>query len=378
MTATPRAAEFFAGIGLMRAGLEQAGIETMWANDIEPAKRELYAANFGNREFVLADVRDVRGRDIPDVELATASFPCTDLSLAGNRRGLGDIAAPSGSDGGSSMFWEFARVLEEMGNRRPRVVLLENVLGFGSSNDGRDLRSAVLALNRLGYSCDVRVIDARHFVPQSRPRMFVVGIPDPPQHETSHAAPDAPRWLARLFETTPDARLHQRRLPALPRGPKDLRGAIDALPADAADWWSADRVARFVESLSSINQDRLSRLRLQDDVVWRTAYRRTRAGRAVWEIRADGIAGCLRTARGGSSKQALVECARGELRVRWMTPREYARLMGAAAFVLPQRRNQALFGFGDAVCVPVVRWLCENYILSEAREHARPQLASVA
>lgn len=379
MTGTPRAAEFFAGIGLMRAGLEQAGIETVWANDIEPAKRELYAANFGSREFVLADVRAVRGGDIPAVELATASFPCTDLSLAGNRRGLGDTAAPPGGDGGSSMFWEFARVLDEMGSRRPGVVLLENVLGFGSSNGGRDLRSVVLELNRLGYSCDVRAIDARHFVPQSRPRMFVVAITDPPQHETAIDVAGAPRWLVRLFESTPGARIHQRRLPDLPRGPDDLRGVVETIPRAAADWWSADRVARFVESLSPINQERLSSLLLRDDVVWRTAYRRTRGGRAVWEIRADGIAGCLRTARGGSSKQALVECARGELRIRWLTPREYARLMGAPAFVLPQqRRNQALFGFGDAVCVPVVRWLCENYVLPEARDSVRSELASVA
>lgn len=362
----------------MRAGLEQAGVETVWANDIEPAKRELYVANFGNGEFLLADVRKVHGADIPDVELATASFPCTDLSLAGNRRGLGDTAAPPGSEGGSSMFWEFARVIDEMGTRRPSVVLLENVLGFGSSNEGRDLRSAVLELNRLGYSCDVRAIDARHFVPQSRPRIFVVGLTDPRRDETSLDAAHSPRWLTRLVETTPGARLHRRLLPELPEGPQDLRDVIDTLAPDAADWWSAERVARFVESLSSINHTRLSTLRSQDDVVWRTAYRRTRAGRAVWEIRADAIAGCLRTARGGSSKQALVECSHGELRIRWMTPREYARLMGAPSYVLPQRRNQALFGFGDAVCVPLVRWLCENYVASEARVARRPELAAVA
>lgn len=362
----------------MRAGLEQAGIETVWANDIEPAKREVYVANFGNGEFLLADVRNVHGDDIPDVELATASFPCTDLSLAGSRRGLGDAAAPPGSEGGSSMFWEFARILDEMGSRRPAVVLLENVLGFGSSRDGQDLRSAVLELNRLGYSCDVRAIDARHFVPQSRPRIFVVGITAPPQSETSIETTHAPRWLKRLVETAPGARLHHRLLPELPRGPQDLRGVIDTLPPDAAEWWSAERVCRFVESLSSINHARLSALRSHEELVWRTAYRRTRAGRAVWEIRADAIAGCLRTARGGSSKQALVECAQGALRIRWITPRECARLMGATSFVLPQRRNQALFGFGDAVCVPLVRWLCESYVAAEARAAVRPELAAVA
>lgn len=376
MTGKPRAAEFFAGIGLMRAGLEQAGIETVWANDIEPAKRDLYVANFGDGEFVLSDVRDVDGSDLPDVEIATASFPCTDLSLAGNRRGLGDTAAPASDEGGSSMFWEFARVLDEMAARRPRVVLLENVLGFASSNEGRDLRNAVLELNRLGYSCDARMIDARHFVPQSRPRIFVVGLRDPQAHEASINASTSPRWLRRLLESTPQARLHQRLLPDLPAGPRDLGRIVESFPPDASEWWPTERVARFIESLSPINQARLSELRAMENVVWRTAYRRTRAGRAVWEIRADGIAGCLRTARGGSSKQALVECAEGGMRVRWMTPREYARLMGAPRFALPERRNQALFGFGDAVCVPLVRWLCENYVAPEACD--RPALAAVA
>jgi DNA (cytosine-5)-methyltransferase 1 len=106
-------------------------------------------------------------------------------------------------------------------------------------------------------------------------------------------------------------------------------------------------------------------------VTYRTAYRRTRHGVAVWEIRPDDISGCLRTARGGSSKQALVAVGRGSIRARWMTPREYARLMGADDYQLDGiRRNEALFGFGDAVCVPVIAWL--------SREYLAPTLARLA
>ncbi|MGH3234842.1 MAG: hypothetical protein ACRDOH_16630, partial [Streptosporangiaceae bacterium] len=76
------------------------------------------------------------------------------------------------------------------------------------------------------------------------------------------------------------------------------------------------------------------------------------------------VSGCLRTARGGSSKQALVKVGGGNVRIRWMTPREYARLMGAQGYRLDGlRRNQALFGFGDAVCVPVVAWLAGHYLM---------------
>jgi DNA (cytosine-5)-methyltransferase 1 len=159
-------AEFFAGIGLVRCALEQEGFKVVFANDIEPSKRVLYAANFDAAHFHLGDVRGVQGAHVPPVDLATASFPCTDLSLAGNRAGL------AGNESG--MFWEFARVLDEM-PQRPRAVLLENVIGFATSHGGKDMLAAVAELNRLGYWCDIFVMDARWFVPQSRPRMFVVG-----------------------------------------------------------------------------------------------------------------------------------------------------------------------------------------------------------
>jgi DNA (cytosine-5)-methyltransferase 1 len=364
------AAEFFAGIGLMRLGLDGAGIETRWANDIAPDKQDLYASNFDAYSFILGDVRDISGDEIPTVDLATASFPCTDLSLAGNRKGLGADGAPRGQDGGSSMFWEFARIIEEMGARRPRGVLLENVLGFASSHGGKDLREAVLKLNELGYSCDLLAADARAFVPQSRPRMFIVGLADLPDDHAFHAFDKRPGWVQAFASANPEARLHARPLPDLPEGPGTLAGLVEPDGADAVEWWDRDRVERFRSSLSELQAERLASLEALPTISWRTAYRRTRHGKAVWEIRADAIAGCLRTARGGSSKQALVEVGFGSVRVRWLTPREYARLMGAPDFILSARRNQSLFGFGDAVCVPVISWLCEGYlvpVLTDAR-----------
>jgi DNA (cytosine-5)-methyltransferase 1 len=371
-----QAAEFFAGIGLMRLGLERAGIETVWANDIEPGKRDLYVRNFGHREFKLGDVRDFHGEDLPCVDLATASFPCTDLSLAGNRKGLGVEASARGEDDGSSMFWEFARVIEEMGTRQPDALLLENVLGFASSHGGRDLREAVSRLNDLGYSCDLFAIDARHFVPQSRPRMFVVGLRSPDHTGEFDEDAQRPAWAHRFVSRNPDTELHAWPLPSLPAGPSTLARVVERMSIDDPRWWPAERVARFVESLSKVQAERLEALEKSKRVGWRTAYRRTRDGSPVWEIRADRIAGCLRTARGGSSKQALIEAGGGEVRLRWMTPREYARLMGAPRFKLLERRNQALFGFGDAVCVPVIHWICQHYLLPAIGKSTTEALAA--
>lgn len=353
----PRVAEFFAGIGLVRAALERVGFEIVWANDIEPCKLALYEANFSADDFHLGDIRELAGESLPDIELATASFPCTDLSLAGNRAGL------AGEE--SSMFWEFARVLEEMGACQPQVVLLENVPSFGTSHDGKDLHTAITRLNELGYICDAFVVDARFFVPQSRPRLFLVGSLTPLTDSVDFSpSPLRPRWLATFVAAHPELRMQAARLPQLQQPNTDLSMIVQRLRQNNSRWWDPARVGRFVESLSPVQRERLDSMKQASRKVWATAYRRTRGGRAVWEIRSDAISGCLRTARGGSSKQALVEAGRGGFRVRWMTPREYARLQGAPEYrFIDVTDNQALFGFGDAVCVPVVEWVATRYLV---------------
>lgn len=162
-------AEFFAGIGLMRAGLDRAGWTTIIANDIDPVKRRLYTSHFRDAadHFILEDIHKLSGENIPNVDLATASFPCTDLSLAGRRAGL------QGEH--SSAFWGFVDILKSMGDRKPPLILLENVAGFLTSNKGRDFYDAMIALNQQGYAVDAFIVDASHFVPQSRVRMFIVG-----------------------------------------------------------------------------------------------------------------------------------------------------------------------------------------------------------
>jgi len=97
-------------------------------------------------------------------------------------------------------------------------------------------------------------------------------------------------------------------------------------------------------------------------VTYATAFRRVRNGKSMAELRTDGIAGCLRTPRGGSGRQILLAAGKGRFAVRLLTPRECARLMGADDFVLKVSLNQALFGFGDAVCVPVIEWIARNYL----------------
>jgi DNA (cytosine-5)-methyltransferase 1 len=354
-------AEFFAGVGLVRLALERHGCRVVFANDVDETKRRIYAANFGADEYRLCDVRTLRGDDVPDVDVATASFPCTDLSLAGTRKGL------AGEQSGT--VWEFFRILHQMGPRRPRVVMLENVPGFVTSHGGLDLQSALVALNDMGYRCDLLTLDARWFVPQSRARVFVVATTSPvPCASPSGDERLRPAWIREFLRVRPGISTMAADLPPPPTSRVGIDRVVERPPPDHESWWRADRVKRFLDSLSPLQTNRLRARVNAKHLAWSTAYRRTREGRPVWEIRADDVAGCLRTTRGGSSKQAVVEMGRGAVRVRWMTAREYARLMGADTLRFGDAtESQARFALGDAVCVPAVAWLAEHYLVPLAR-----------
>ena len=321
---TIQAAEFFAGMGLVRAGLELCGIQTIFANDVDEKKASLYRGNWGCRELRVADIRDLGGDDVPTVDVATASFPCVDTSIAGDRAGLvGDQ---------SGLVFEFVRVISEMGERAPGVVLLENVPGFLTTDGGHDFSRVISDLDGLGYRCQHLSVDAAAFVPQSRPRVFVLGKKD-----------------------------GSCRVPKPPPLRSDLR--LFDVASRRGEWWTGERKKQFLNSLSPMQAERLDRHRTSRRVSYLGAYRRTRKGRAVWEIRPDEIAGALRTTGGGSSRQAIVRAGRGTVDMRWMDLREYARLQGAEKFRFGAvSERQAMFALGDAVCVPVVKWIGENWL----------------
>ena len=356
-----RAAEFFAGIGLMRMGLENEGWSTAWANDMDEKKWEMYGANFNDEacQFILGDVHLVNGKDIPDIELATASFPCNDLSLAGSRHGLAGTH--------SSAFWGFIETLKGMGRRRPPLVLLENVAGFLTSNDGNDFRDALVALNDLGYAVDAFIIDAVRFVPQSRVRLFVVGTKAKSDslRETSNVLLQSdvrPPALADFIFMNPDIGWSIRTLPSLPPSTLRLADIIEDVPLNSEIWWSKERCDYLLNQMSVKHRIEAERMMAGPKWTYGTVFRRVRNGRSMGELRTDGIAGCLRTPRGGSGRQILFCGGKGQFRVRLLTPRECARLMGADSYKIKVPLNQALFGFGDAVCVPVIQWIARHYL----------------
>lgn len=357
------AAEFFAGIGLVRMGLERQGWYIAFANDIDEQKHEMYSTQFqdNKEDFVIGDIHKLVPDQIPTVTLATASFPCNDLSLAGARNGLNGKK--------SSAFWGFVNVLEQMGDRRPPLVLLENVTGFLTSHKGEDFKEALNALNRLGYDVDSFILDASNFVPQSRQRLFVVGIlnVEPEsldmkkifQITSSTVRPGA---LVDFILGHPEIRWKIRDLPPPPWRENRLQDVLEDFPEGSPAWWSKERAEYLLSQMSSRHRTIAERMISAQEYSYGTVFRRVRNGKTMAELRTDSLAGCLRTPRGGSARQILFKAGKGKYFARLLTPRECARLMGADDYIISVPTNQALFGFGDAVCVPVIEWIAESYL----------------
>lgn len=369
-------AEFFAGVGLMRMGLELQEWTTEFANDIDEQKHEMYCGQFKDDwvQFVVDDIHKLTPAQVPTVTLATASFPCNDLSLAGARGGL--------KAGSSSAFWGFVKVLTDLGKRRPPLVLLENVPGFLTSHKGADFRDALVTLNGLGYSVDAFMLDAANFVPQSRQRLFVIGTLESVSNHLSDAfrlagqldSETRPKALAKFIEAHSEISWNLRALPDPPPRETTLEDILEKLPNDAPEWWSEERARYLLNQMSLRHRDLANRIIARSRWSYGTVFRRMRNGRSMAELRLDGIAGCLRTPRGGSGRQILFKAGKGEYHARLLTPREAARLMGADKYRITVPLNRALFGFGDAVCVPVIEWIAKYYLNPLVNEliHSRP------
>jgi DNA (cytosine-5)-methyltransferase 1 len=354
-------AEFFAGIGLMRIGLERRGWKIRFANDFDLEKITMYEGHFGkNGEAVFPDdIHKLPSESVPTVTLATASFPCNDLSLAGSRQGLNEGKQ-------SSAFWGFIRVIKDLGDRKPPLILLENVVGFLTSKNGDDFEQALLTLNELGYQVDSFILDAANYVPQSRKRLFVVGIRSNLNQGTKNIIFDSsdarPIALKLFIQNHPKINWAIRPLPSQPKLSIFLRDILEDLPDIAGEWWNEERSKYLVDQMSPKHRKIADEMINGQEWSYGTVFRRVRDGKSMAELRTDGIAGCLRTPRGGSGRQILFKAGNGKYFVRLLTPRECARLMGADDYKITVSLNQALFGFGDAVCVPVIEWITENYL----------------
>src|SRR5271157_698459 len=351
--------EFFAGGGMVRAGL---GTEwkCLFANDFDHKKGRIYKDNWGDGELKTVDVNSLTTADVPGTALlAWASFPCQDLSLAGAGAGLeGDR---------SGTFWPFWRLMKGLiaEDRAPHLIVLENVCGTLNSRDGKDFAAICDAVEEGGYSAGALVVDASLFLPQSRPRLFVICPRKDVEIPMSLVAPGPedpwhPSNLRFAFKRlSPKARRNWIwwSLPVPPKRKRSLADFIEKDPRDV-DWFSDDETQNLISMMSELNREKLEEAKRKNREIIGGLYRRT-VQRA--EIRFDDVSGCLRTPAGGSSRQVIMFVKGKSVRARLISGRETARLMGLPdTYKLPENYNETYHLTGDGVVVPVVRHLAAN------------------
>lgn len=366
----PNFYEFFAGGGMARAGLGKKWT-CVFANDFDHKKSAIYRKNWGTDVLKTADVRALTTADLPGhADLVWGSFPCQDLSLAGGGAGLkGDR---------SGTFWPFWRLMQALikDKRAPSIIVLENVCGTLTSHGGKDFSAICNALDAEGYRFGAVVMDAALFVPQSRPRLFVIGV------RSDMRLPDE------LLESGPSNTWHTRGLLSafdklstkvkqnwlwwnIPTpSPRKQRFAdiIEDNPSSVS-WHTQEETKKLLAMMSKVNRDKVTKAKKSGKLTVGAIYKRTRFDENGFkvqraEVRFDEIAGCLRTPAGGSSRQLILVVEGEKVRSRLISSRETARLMGLSEqYTLPENYNEAYHLTGDGVAVPVVNHLAEKLFM---------------
>ena len=361
--------EFFAGGGMVRAGLSSRW-RCVFANDLDPMKADVYSANWGSDVLKVQDIHALESEDLPGrADLAWASFPCQDLSCAGNGLGLGDERGRLKTRSGT--FWPFIGLMRELKDRRraPKVIIIENVVGLLTTNSGAAFRSVASSLAKLDYRFGAVVIDARWFVPQSRPRVFVIAISKDavlPAEITSDR-PVAP-WhsdaVIRSWKNLPPS-VSSKWIwfdpGKAPKLRKTLADIVSDRPRDAR-WHDDAETRRLISMMSAANRGKLREAQESGRRMVASLFLRMRPVNSVnrqrAEINFDEISGCLRTPRGGGSRPRVLVVRGKRVKSRLLSPKEAAKLMGLRmSYKLPQHYEAAFRVIGDGVAVPAVAFL---------------------
>jgi DNA (cytosine-5)-methyltransferase 1 len=377
--------EFFAGGGMARAGLGP-GWKCQFANDFDFKKAATYKLNWGAEALRVGDIHQLAAADLPaTADLAWASFPCQDLSLAGGGAGLrGDR---------SGTFWPFWQLMKDLRaeGRAPRVIVLENVCGTLTSHEGKDFSAIASALAKEKYQFGAVVIDAALFVPHSRPRLFVIGVREDISIPATLTGAPSPLWHTKGLSVAHEGLTPKTRenwiwwnIPKPSKRNSSFADLIEETPTGVA-WHTESETKQLLAMMSDINRQKVDAAKKANRLMVGAIYKRTRrddSGEKVQraEIRFDDIAGCLRTPAGGSSRQLILVVKGQKVRSRLISSRETARLMGLPdEYKLPENYNEAYHLTGDGVVVPVVQHLASYLIeplLTDAVASARARAAA--
>ncbi len=347
--------DLFAGIGGLRQGFEMIGGQCIFSSEWNSFCQTTYQANYGNGHAFVGDITEVEAAEIPAHDVLLAGFPCQPFSLAGVSK-KNALNQPHGfrCETQGTLFFDVARILA---SRRPPFFLLENVKNLVNHDQGRTFRVIMDTLeNELGYDVNVRVVNARSWVPQHRERIFVAGSRENTKFSFDDMKPPDPSEGPRLKSI-----LH---------------------PEDGSE----DPESGYTEGpLATVH----SRYTLSEHLweylqAYAAKHRRKGNGFGFGLFGPDDVARTLSARYFKDGSEILIRQSDGR-RPRRLTPRECARLMGfdrqgRGPFQIPVSDTQAYRQFGNAVVVPVAEAVArhmEPYIKAECADsspHAQAPL----
>lgn len=327
--------DLFAGIGGLRRGFESIGGRCVFTSEWDRFSQKTYAANFPDDDHEInGDITKVDVADIPAHDVLLAGFPCQPFSIAGvsKKNALGRAHGFEDKTQGT-LFFDVARIIK---HHQPAAFLLENVRNLIGHDKGKTFQTIKDVLTEeLGYTIDFRVIDGRHWTPQHRERIFIVGFrEDQGFRFADMKLPDAAPKLVEI--------LH-------------LEGDESEIPDQKYTVGNSGRVA-----------DKYT----LTDHLWNYLQRYKEKHQAAGNGFGFGLVGPEDVARTLSARyykdgsEILVKRGEGET-PRRLTPRECARLMGfdsprGADFIIPVSDTQAYRQFGNSVVVPAVKAVAEH------------------
>ena len=323
-----RFVDLFAGIGGIRKGFEAHGGECVFTSEWNPFSRKTYLENYGEDHPFIGDITAVDAADVPDHDVLLAGFPCQPFSIAGvsKKNALGRPHGFACTTQGT-LFFDVARIIAE---KRPAAFLLENVKNLLSHDRGRTFDVILQVLrDELGYDVHYRVVDGRHFTPQHRERIIIVGFREPTAFswDTLALPEEGPRLASILHRTD---------------------GSEPILPWDGERFF--DHGARRVQPRYTLTPGLWAYLQQYAE-----KHRAAGNGFGYGLAFPESVTRTLSARYHKDGSEILVHQGEG-LRPRRLTPRECARLMGLPdTFRIPVSDTQAYRQFGNSVVMPVMR-----------------------
>ncbi len=319
--------DLFAGIGGLRLGFEKAGGTCVFTSEWDSYAQRTYNANFPSEAEIAGDITKIDEEAIPDHEVLLAGFPCQPFSIAGVSK-KNSLNRPHGfaDETQGTLFFDVARIIKA---KKPDIIVLENVKNLRSHDKGNTFRVISKVLQEdLGYTIDDRIFDGRHWVPQHRERVVIVGFRDPTLFALENI--DIPSTK----QTTIGSILHT------------SNGTEPRLEHDGDRYFDHQR--RKVHDKYTLSDHLWNYLQ-----AYAAKHRSLGNGFGFGLVNEDSVARTLSARYYKDGSEILIDQGRTR-NPRRLTPREAARLMGYPDdFVIPVSDTRAYKQFGNSVIVPL-------------------------